>query len=136
MIVRRVEALGRFLETDDGANLLAGVKRAQNILRIEEKKDKARYDDDPDESLLADAEEKALYQAISDVRAEAESAIDSEDFQAAMTALSRLRAPVDAFFDNVTVNAEDAVLRENRLRLLSQIRAATLKVADFSRIEG
>jgi glycyl-tRNA synthetase beta chain len=136
MIVRRVEALGRFLETDDGANLLAGVKRAQNILRIEEKKDKRAYDGEPDAGLFAEPQEKALAKAIADVTKAARKALDGEDFEGAMTALARLRAPVDAFFDKVTVNAPDAALRENRLKLLAQIRAATLEVADFSRIEG
>jgi glycyl-tRNA synthetase beta chain len=136
MIVRRVEALGRFLETDDGANLLAGVKRAQNILRIEEKKDQRAYDGEPDAGLLAEPQEKALAKAIAEVTKAARKALETEDFEGAMTALARLRAPVDAFFDKVTVNAPDPALRENRLKLLAQIRAATLEVADFSRIEG
>jgi glycyl-tRNA synthetase beta chain len=136
MIVRRVEALGRFLETDDGANLLAGVRRAQNILRIEEKKDKRAYDGEPDAKLLTEPEEKALAKAIGAVIKAARAALDKEDFEGAMSALAKLRAPVDAFFDKVTVNAPDAALRENRLKLLAQIRAATLEVADFSKIEG
>ena len=136
MIVRRVEALGRFLESDDGANLLTGVRRAQNILKIEEKKDARDYSGAPDASLFAEPQEKALAKAIGEVTAAARGALDAEDFEGAMTALARLRAPVDAFFDKVTVNASDANLRENRLRLLSQIRAATLEVADFSKIEG
>jgi glycyl-tRNA synthetase beta chain len=136
MIVRRVEALGRFLETDDGANLLTGVKRAQNILRIEEKKDKRAYAAAPDAKLLTAPQEKALAKAIGEVTREARKALEREDFEAAMSALARLRAPVDAFFDKVTVNAPDAALRENRLKLLAQIRAATLEVADFTRIEG
>jgi glycyl-tRNA synthetase beta chain len=136
MIVRRVEALGRFLESDDGANLLAGVKRAQNILRIEEKKDKRDYAGAPDAKLLTEPQEKALAEAIGGVTAAARECLDKEDFAGAMSALARLRAPVDAFFDKVTVNAPDAALRENRLKLLSQIRAATLDVADLSRIEG
>ncbi|NJM36021.1 MAG: glycine--tRNA ligase subunit beta [Rhodomicrobium sp.] len=136
MIVRRVEALGRFLETDDGANLLTGVKRAQNILRIEEKKDKRAFDGEPDAKLLTEPQEKALAKTIGDVTKAARKALDKEDFEGAMSALAKLRAPVDAFFDKVTVNAPDAALRENRLKLLSQIRAATLEVADFSKIEG
>ncbi len=110
MIVRRVEALGRFLETDDGANLLAGVKRAQNILRIEEKKDKRSYDGEPDAKLLAEPQEKALAKAIGEVTKAARKALETEDFAGAMAALARLRAPVDAFFDKVTVNAPDAAL--------------------------
>lgn len=136
MIVRRVEALGRFLDSDDGANLLAGVKRAANILRIEEKKDKRAYDAAPNTKLLAEPQEKALAEAIGTVAAKARKALAAEDFEGAMSALAGLRAPVDAFFDKVTVNAPDPALRENRLNLLAQIRAATLEVADFSRIEG
>jgi glycyl-tRNA synthetase beta chain len=136
MIVRRVEALGAFLATDDGANLLAGVKRAQNILRIEEKKDKRGYDGAPDAGLLAEPQEKALARAVAEVTAAAGKALRNEDFEGAMAALAKLRAPVDAFFDKVIVNAPDAALRENRLKLLAQIRAATLDVADFSKIEG
>ena len=136
MIVRRVEALGRFLATDDGANLLTGVKRGQNILRIEEKKDKRDYAGTPDAALLKEPQEKALAKAIGEVTKAARQCLDAEDFEGAMSALAKLRAPVDAFFDKVTVNAPDAALRENRLKLLSQIRAATLEVADFSKIEG
>jgi glycyl-tRNA synthetase beta chain len=136
MIVRRVEALGAFLATDDGANLLAGVKRAQSILRIEEKKDKRSYDGAPDAGLLAEPQEKALARAVAEVTAAAGKALRNEDFEGAMAALAKLRAPVDAFFDKVIVNAPDAALRENRLKLLAQIRAATLDVADFSKIEG
>jgi glycyl-tRNA synthetase beta chain len=136
MIVRRVEALGRFLETDDGVNLLAGVKRAQNILKIEEKKDKRSFDGEVDMKRLIEPQEKALAKAIDQVRKEARKSLDREDFEGAMAAMAKLRAPVDAFFDKVMVNDADAALRENRLRLLSQIRAATLDVADFSRIEG
>ncbi|HEV2605714.1 MAG TPA: glycine--tRNA ligase subunit beta [Microvirga sp.] len=139
MIVRRVEALGRFLDTDDGRNLLAGYKRAANILRIEEKKDGRRYDAEPELALIDAAgqiEEKALVVALSQARPEAEAAVAAEDFEGAMRALSRLRAPLDAFFDKVTVNAEDSGLRANRLALLNAIREATRAVADFSRIEG
>ena len=136
MIVRRVDALGRFLETDDGANLLAGVKRAQNILKIEEKKDKRSFDGQVDAKLLTEPQEKALAKAIDQVRKEARKSLETEDFEGAMAAMAKLRAPVDAFFDKVMVNDADAALRENRLKLLSQIRAATLDVADFSRIEG
>lgn len=136
MIVARVEALGRFLDTDDGANLLAGTKRAANILRIEEKKDGKTYDDAPDPALLEAPEEKALAKAVDDVEKAAAKAVEDEDFEAAMTAMARLRAPVDAFFDTVTVNADDPKLRENRLRLLNRIRSTTKTVADFSKIAG
>jgi len=136
MIVKRVEALSKFLETDDGKNLLAGVKRASNILSIEEKKDGRRHDGDVQIAHLIKGEEKALHAAITHSVAEARRALREEDFEGAMAAIARLRAPVDAFFDNVKVNDEDATFRENRLRLLNHIRAATAEVADFSRIVG
>ena len=136
MIMRRVEALGKFLESDDGKNLLAGVKRASNILRIEEKKDKREYNGVPDAKLYQLAEEKALAEAINAVKKEATTAVGKEDFAAAMTAIAKLRPRVDAFFDKVTVNVDDKALRENRLRLLNEIREATRAVADFSKIEG
>ena len=136
MVVKRVEALGAFLETDDGANLLAGVKRAQNIVRIEEKKEKRAYDGAADPKLFEDAREKALAKAMGDVAKASAAALEKEDFAGAMAAMSKLRKPVDDFFDHVTVNAEDKALRENRLRLLAEIRSGTLQVADFSKIEG
>ncbi len=138
LVVRRVEALGAFLGTDDGKNLLAGYKRAANILRIEEKKDGRAYDAAPDAARAASGqpEERALAEALDAARAEASAAVAAEDFSGAMRALSRLRAPVDAFFEKVTVNADDPALRENRLLLLNALRAATREVADFSRIEG
>ncbi|HSD92608.1 MAG TPA: glycine--tRNA ligase subunit beta [Methyloceanibacter sp.] len=136
MIVRRVEALGRFLDTEDGEHLLTGTKRAINILRIEEKKDNVAYDKPPDPDLLQRPEEKALAKAVDQVEKEAAEAVAREDFAAAMAAMAKLRAPVDAFFDSVTVNTQDYYLRENRLRLLNRIRATTLTVADFSKIEG
>jgi len=136
LIVRRVEALGKFLDTDDGKNLLAGTKRAANILRIEEKKDSAAYTGAPDAKLYQLAEEKALAAAIDAAKAEAGRAVGKEDFAAAMSAMSKLRPAVDAFFDKVTVNVDDKALRANRLKLLNEIREATRAVADFSRIEG
>ena len=136
MIVRRVEALGKFLDSDDGKNLLAGVKRASNILRIEEKKDKREYNGAPNAKLLQLAEEKALAEAIAAVKKEAAAAVAKEDFASAMTAIAKLRPRVDAFFDKVTVNVDDKALRENRLMLLNEIREATRAVADFSKIEG
>jgi glycyl-tRNA synthetase beta chain len=135
LIVRRVEALGKFLDTEDGKNLLAGYKRATNIIRIEEKKDSREYIGAPDPSLYKLPEEKALAQAI-DAKTEATRAVEKEDFEAAMRAMASLRPHVDAFFDKVTVNVDDKALRENRLKLLNEIRAATRAVADFSKIEG
>ncbi len=136
MVVRRVEALGKFLDTEDGKNLLAGTKRAANILRIEEKKDGRTYDDAPDPTLYRLDDEKTLARAIDLVKAEASAAIAKEDFAGAMSAIAKLRPAVDAFFDKVKVNDDDAEVRENRLKLLNEIRAATRAVADFSRIEG
>jgi glycyl-tRNA synthetase beta chain len=140
LIVRRVEALGKFLDTEDGKNLLAGYKRATNIIRIEEKKDGREYVERPDPSLYRQDEERALSQAIDAARNEASAAVASEDFEAAMRAMAKLRPHVDAFFDKVTVNVADGAdkekLRENRLKLLNEIRDATRTVADFSRIEG
>jgi len=140
LIVRRVEALAQFLDTDDGKNLLAGVKRAANILRIEEKKDGRSYSGETSSALLEAPEEKALAAAITLAKVEASAAVAKEDFAAAMSAMAKLRPHVDAFFDKVTVNVTDSpnakALRENRLRLLNEIREATRAVADFSRIEG
>jgi glycyl-tRNA synthetase beta chain len=135
MVVRRVEALGKFLDTDDGKNLLAGTKRAANILRIEEKKDGKVYDGAPDTALYSLGEEKALAKAIDQVKTEASAAVAKEDFAGAMSAMAKLRPAVDAFFDKVKVNDDDAKVRENRLKLLNEIRAATRAVADFSKIQ-
>ncbi|TNE61853.1 MAG: glycine--tRNA ligase subunit beta [Alphaproteobacteria bacterium] len=135
-VLNRVAALGDFLATDDGVNLLAGYKRAANILKIEEKKDGRAYDQAVDAAVLAQAEEVALAKALTAAKAAAEAALGREDFADAMAELSTLRAPIDAFFDKVTVNADDAAVRANRLALLSEIRAAVNTVADFSLIEG
>jgi glycyl-tRNA synthetase beta chain len=135
MIVRRVEALGKFLDTEDGKNLLAGVKRGANILRIEEKKDSKTYDGAVGAKLLTLPEEKALAQAIADVTKDTGAAVAKEDFAGAMSAMAKLRPAVDAFFDKVKVNDDDKAVRANRLTLLNQIRAATRAVADFSKIQ-
>jgi len=136
LVVRRIEALGKFLDTDDGKNLLAGTKRASNILSIEEKKDKRSFDGAPDIALYRLDEEKALAKAIDQVKDEAGAAVAKEDFAAAMSAMAKLRPAVDAFFDKVKVNDDAPKVRENRLKLLNEIRAATRAVADFSKIEG
>jgi len=136
LIVRRVEALGKFLSTDDGKSLLAGYKRATNILRIEEKKDGREYKGAPNAALYAQDEERALAGAIDTAKVDAARHVAAEDFEGAMRGIAKLRSVVDAFFDKVTVNAEDKSLRENRLKLLNEIREATRAVADFSRIEG
>ena len=137
MIVRRVEALGALLDSDDGKNLFAGYRRAANILRAEEKKDgEGAFAKAHDASALALPEEKALAAALAGARAEAAERVASEDFEGAMRALARLRAPVDEFFLKVTVNADDPELRLNRLRLLGELRDAVHTVADFSKIAG
>jgi glycyl-tRNA synthetase beta chain len=135
-IVRRVEALGKFLDTEDGKNLLAGYKRAINIIRIEEKKDRRDYNEWSDPSLYQQEEERALARAIETTREEGSNAVAQEDYEAAMRAMAKLRPHVDSFFDKVTVNVDDKQLRENRLKLLNEIREATRTVADFSCIEG
>ena len=136
LIVRRIEALGQFLDTDDGKSLLVGYRRATNILSDEEKKRGKSFAGEIDPQLLIEPEEQTLFEAIGAAEGEAEAAIEREDFDRAMAALARLRAPVDAFFDKVLVNTPDATLRANRLRLLNRIRQATLAVADFSKIAG
>ena len=134
-IVRRVEALGTFLSTDDGKNLLAGTKRAANILAAEEKKGTA-IAASVDPALFREEAEKKLDAAVNQAESEAGEAIQKEDFSAALAALSALREPVDSFFERVLVNDEDHAVRANRLALLARIRAATGQVADFSKIAG
>ena len=136
MIVRRIEALAAFLDSEDGTNLLAGYRRAANILRDEERKSGERYSGSVDARLVVEPEERALFEAIASSGSEAKAAVEIEDFQAAMTALARLRPAVDAFFDKVMVNADDPKVRANRLKLLDRLRQATLAVADFSRVGG
>ncbi|HVA11872.1 MAG TPA: glycine--tRNA ligase subunit beta [Stellaceae bacterium] len=135
-LLARVEALGTFLKTEDGANLLIAYRRASNIVRIEEAKDKARYADPPDVVRLREEAEGVLARRLAEATAASATALKQENFAGAMTALARLRAPIDDFFNKVTVNAEDRELRANRLRLLSQIRDTLNRVADFSKIEG
>ncbi len=136
LIVRRVEALSSFLDSEDGKALLSGSKRAANILRAEEKKDGKVFDSSVSADLLSDPAEKALAEAVDVAVSKAKAAVDGHDFTAAIEALSQLRAPVDAFFEDVMVNDENAQIRENRLNLLNRIRQATQTVADFSKIEG
>ena len=135
MVFKRVEALGALLDTEDGQNLLAGAKRAANIVAAEEKK-KTTIAAKVDPVLMREQAERDLFGAIDMAEGEAASAVRREDFPSAMRALSHLRAPVDAFFDTVLVNDEDAAIRGNRLALLRRIRSATETVADFSRISG
>lgn len=135
VLIQRVEALGKFLDTDDGKNLLAGTKRASNILSIEEKKDKRTFDGAPDAKLYKLDEEKKLAAAIAHAKQDASAAVAKEDFASAMSAMAKLRPAVDAFFDKVKVNDDDKAVRENRLKLLNEIREATRAVADFSKIQ-
>jgi glycyl-tRNA synthetase beta chain len=135
-LLAKVEALSVFLESEDGANLLTAYRRAGNIVRIEEKKDDVVYDGAVDVERLVAPEEKAVVEALTQADGKAAAALEAEHFADAMASLSALRTPVDAFFDEVTVNTDDANLRQNRLRLLSGIRRALDRVADFSRIEG
>ena len=137
LIVRRVEALSGFLASDDGANLLAGTKRAANILRAEEKKDgDGAFEKPVDPSLLRQDEEKALAQALDTAAQAVGPALERHDFAGALTALAKVRPAVDAFFEHVTVNADEKALRGNRLALLARLRGATRSVADFGLIVG
>ena len=131
-----VAALSAFLATEDGANLLAGFKRASNILRAEEKKAGSGFAPTPEAGRLVEPEEVALHKSLEIAREAATSSVAQENFADAMTALAGLRAPIDAFFERVTVNADDPDLRVNRLRLLAAVRSVMGEVADFSRIEG
>jgi glycyl-tRNA synthetase beta chain len=135
-LLARVAALDEFLKSEDGANLLTAYRRAANIVRIEEAKDKLTYDAAPDPALLGMAEEKSLAERLTEVEGLSAAALRREAFGIAMSALARLRQPVDEFFAKVTVNCDDPATRANRLRLLSQIRATLNRVADFSQIEG
>ncbi|GLK78800.1 glycine--tRNA ligase subunit beta [Methylopila turkensis] len=137
LIVRRVEALETLLSTEDGKNLLAGYRRAANILKAEEKKDGAgAFEDAPDPALFVEPAEGALSAALDVAEPAAAAALAAEDFPAATAALAKLRPEVDAFFDGIMVNAPEPALRANRLRLLARLRRATRAVADFDRIAG
>jgi glycyl-tRNA synthetase beta chain len=135
-LLARVEALKGFVASEDGANLITAYRRAANIVRIEEKKDGASFSAAVDAALLGQDEEKALAAALADVRSALDAALKDEAYGDAMAALAKLRHPVDAFFDKVTVNCDDPAVRVNRLRLLSQIGAAMEAIADFSKVEG
>ncbi len=135
-LVARVEALQTFLKSDDGANLLAGYKRAANILKAEEKKDGVSFGTDPATPPHAPAEEQALAAALAQAQGEIAGLIAAEKFTDAMRVMATLRAPVDAFFERVKVNDDDKTMRENRLKLLSRLRETLHTVADFSKIEG
>jgi glycyl-tRNA synthetase beta chain len=134
--IRRVRALQNFIRSEDGANLLVAYRRASNIVDIEERRDHRLYNDPADTRRFQQKEEKTLYQLLVDTSSALDTYLGHEEFDAAMRRLATLRGPVDEFFDKVTVNVDDKALRENRLRLLSRIRAVMNQVADFSQIEG
>ncbi len=136
LLVARVRALQAFLGTEDGANLLAGYKRAVNILQAEEKKDGVEYSLDPHPELAETDSEKALFAALDRAETDLAPALEVEDFDAAMTALASLRGPIDAFFEDTTVNADSPAVRRNRLCLLNRVRAVMNRVAVFSAVEG
>jgi len=135
-LVAKVEALQAFLKSDDGTNLLAGYKRAANILKAEEKKDGKTFISEVTEKLLSEPAEQALFATLAKAKSAIAVALEKEDFAAAMQQMASLRVPVDAFFESVKVNADDKQVRENRLNLLASLRATLHQVADFSRIEG
>ena len=135
-LLARVTAVQSVLSTEEGANFVAGVRRAGNIVRAEEKKDGAVRDGETDDILLTQDEEKALLKALIIAEKGADKALADEDFEAAMAALAGLRGPVDAFFDKVTVNVDDPALRRNRLALLARVGSAAYRIADFSKIEA
>ncbi|MEL6964423.1 MAG: glycine--tRNA ligase subunit beta [Pseudomonadota bacterium] len=134
-VLARVDALGSFLASDDGANLLAGYRRASNIVRIEEKKDGTRLDGNVDDALLEAAEERVLYDGLAAATFRIDRAVKEEDFTDAMSALAHVRKPIDSFFERVIVNTDDTNIRRNRLNLLSNIHRSIATIADFSLIE-
>jgi glycyl-tRNA synthetase beta chain len=134
-LLARTDAVAALLRSGDGASLLIAYRRAANILRIEERKDGERHDGDPDEALLREPEEVALYRALEAGRV-VERLIHDERYGEAMGCMVRLRAPLDAFFDKVTVNTAEPDLRRNRLRLLHKVRSTMDHIADFAKIEG
>ncbi len=136
LLVKRAAALQGFLGTEDGENLTQGFKRAHNILKQAEEKDGVEYSFGPDPKLAETDEERGLFAALDAAEAKIAPAMAAEDFGTAMSAMATLRAPIDAFFEAVQVNAESQVLRRNRLNLLHRISATCLSVADLTRIEG
>jgi glycyl-tRNA synthetase beta chain len=136
LLVKRAEALAAFLKTEDGGNLIQGFKRANNILSQAEEKDGVEYSYGADVKFAETDEERALFAALDAAEARIKPAMAAEDFGQAMAAMASLRAPIDAFFEAVQVNSDNAVVRRNRLNLLSRIRQICLSVADLTRIEG
>ncbi len=136
LLVKRTRALQAFLGTDDGENLLQGYKRATNILAAEEKKDGVSYELDPEVKLAESDLEKSLFVALDQAAPAVSAAVKVEDFDAAMGAIAKLRAPIDAFFEDTLINSDNAMLRRNRLCLLNRIRVITGPIAEFSALDG
>ncbi|RME13855.1 MAG: glycine--tRNA ligase subunit beta, partial [Alphaproteobacteria bacterium] len=136
LLVRRARALQAVLDTDDGANLIQGFRRANNILAQAEAADGVEYSFGPDVKFAEHDAERALFAALDEAEAKIGPAMEAEDFEAAMAAMAALRAPIDAFFEAVQINTENQVVRRNRLNLLARIRDICLSVADLTRIEG
>jgi glycyl-tRNA synthetase beta chain len=136
LLVKRARALNAVIATEDGENLVQGFKRANNILTQAEEKDGVEYSYGADVKFAETDSEKALFAALDGAQAEIDTALKSEDFPSAMSAMAALRGPVDAFFEDVQVNTDNDILRRNRLNLLSQIRQVCSSVADLSKIEG
>jgi glycyl-tRNA synthetase beta chain len=136
LLVKRAEALGAVLTTEDGVNLVQGFKRANNIVTQAEEKDGVEYSYGADVKFAETDVERAVFAALDTAEPKIQAALDAEDFETAMTAMATLRAPVDAFFDAVQINAENDIIRRNRLNLLNQMRAICSKVADLTKVEG
>jgi glycyl-tRNA synthetase beta chain len=134
--VKRAKALSETLKTDDGENLIQGFKRANNILSQAEAADGVEYSYGADIKFAETEEERALFAALDTAEARIKPAMAAQDFSAAMSAMSALRAPIDAFFDAVQVNADNGTVRRNRLNLLSRIRTICSAVADLTKIDG
>jgi glycyl-tRNA synthetase beta chain len=136
LLVKRAEALGAVLTTEDGVNLVQGFKRANNIVTQAEEKDGVEYSYGADVKFAETDVERAVFAALETAEPKIQAALDAEDFETAMTAMATLRAPVDAFFDAVQINAGNDIIRRNRLNLLNQMRAISSKVADLTKVEG
>jgi glycyl-tRNA synthetase beta chain len=136
LVVKRAQALSETLKTEDGANLIQGFKRANNILTQAEEKDGVEYSFGADVKFAETEQEKALFAALDAAEAQISPAMEAEDFAAAMASIASLRSPIDAFFEAVQINTDSEVIRRNRLNLLSRIRQICLSVADLTKIEG
>jgi len=136
LVVKRAQALSETLKTEDGANLIQGFRRANNILTQAEEKDGVEYSFGADVKFAETEQEKALFSALDAAETKIAPAMEAEDFAAAMAAMASLRSPIDAFFEAVQINTDSEVIRRNRLNLLSRIRQICLSVADLTRIEG